>query len=301
MVVVRSEVPGFFAAGADLKLLAATDASGFADYLDGLRGVLERIATLPQLSVAAIDGFALGGGLELAMACTVRVATPRSRLGVPEIKLGLLPGAAGTQRLPRLVGRGAALDLLLTGPRSSGACSRAPPPPSWRPGWRRGPSRPSRRSFAASTPRATCPSPRAWLWSATRSCACSAPPTPERESARSSRSVQRRSADGDQRDAEGAPAPAGGTRSCGRPTSCSGRGASALSASTRSVAPRASRAPASTGTSRTSTPSSSPSSIASPTTSSAKPNASSTSPPTPPVLSPRSSPSTSTSPSATGR
>jgi enoyl-CoA hydratase/carnithine racemase len=120
MVVVRSEVPGFFAAGADLKLLAATDASGFADYLDGLRGVLERIATLPQLSVAAIDGFALGGGLELAMACTVRVATPRSRLGVPEIKLGLLPGAAGTQRLPRLVGRGAALDLLLTGRSADG-------------------------------------------------------------------------------------------------------------------------------------------------------------------------------------
>lgn len=82
--------------------------------------MLERIAALPQLSIAAIDGFALGGGLELSMACTIRVATPRSKLGVPEIKLGLLPGAAGTQRLPRLVGRGAALDLLLTGRSADG-------------------------------------------------------------------------------------------------------------------------------------------------------------------------------------
>ena len=120
VLVVRSEVPGFFAAGADLKLLAGADAAGFADYLDGLRGVLERIAGLRQLSIAAIDGFALGGGLELAMACTIRVATPRSKLGVPEIKLGLLPGAAGTQRLPRLVGRGPALDLLLTGRSADG-------------------------------------------------------------------------------------------------------------------------------------------------------------------------------------
>lgn len=120
VIVVRSEVPGFFAAGADLKLLAGADAATFADYLDGLRGVLERIAGLPQLSIAAIDGFALGGGLELAMACTMRIATPRSKLGVPEIKLGLLPGAAGTQRLPRLVGRGPALDLLLTGRSADG-------------------------------------------------------------------------------------------------------------------------------------------------------------------------------------
>ncbi|MDP1818654.1 MAG: enoyl-CoA hydratase-related protein [Acidimicrobiales bacterium] len=115
VLVVRSAVDGFFAAGADLKLLAGADAVAFAEYVDGLRGVLERIAALPQLSIAAVDGFALGGGLELAMACTLRVASPRARLGVPEIKLGLLPGAAGTQRLPRLIGRGPALDLLLTG------------------------------------------------------------------------------------------------------------------------------------------------------------------------------------------
>lgn len=120
VLVLRSDIAGFFAAGADLKLLAGADATGFAEYLDGLRGLLERIAGLPQLSIAAIDGVALGGGLELAMACTLRVATPRSKLGVPEIKLGLLPGAAGTQRLPRLVGRGPALDLLLTGRSADG-------------------------------------------------------------------------------------------------------------------------------------------------------------------------------------
>jgi enoyl-CoA hydratase/carnithine racemase len=114
-VVLRSSVPGFFVAGADLKLLDGLDADRFLDYLDRLRAVLDRIAGAPWLSLAAIEGHALGGGLELAMACTLRVASETARLGVPEVKLGLLPGAQGTQRLPRLVGRGPALDLLLTG------------------------------------------------------------------------------------------------------------------------------------------------------------------------------------------
>jgi enoyl-CoA hydratase len=61
-----------------------------------------------------VDGLALGGGLELAMACTMRVSGPRGRFGLPEVKLGLIPGAGGTQRLPRLVGRGRALDIMLT-------------------------------------------------------------------------------------------------------------------------------------------------------------------------------------------
>ncbi len=120
VLVVRSEVDGYFAAGADLKLLVGLDAGGFLEYLADLRSVLERIAESPSISIAAVDGYALGGGLELAMACTIRVASARAKLGVPEIKLGLLPGAGGTQRLPRLIGRGPALDLLLSG-RSIGA------------------------------------------------------------------------------------------------------------------------------------------------------------------------------------
>jgi len=115
VVVLRSAIPRFFAAGADLRLLGAIDREGFAAYLGVLRETLDAVAALPQVTIAAIDGMALGGGLELALACDLRVAGPDAALGVPEIKLGLLPGAAGTQRLPRLIGRSAALDLLLTG------------------------------------------------------------------------------------------------------------------------------------------------------------------------------------------
>jgi enoyl-CoA hydratase len=115
VLLVTSSVPGFFAAGADIKHMSAVDAASFREYGDGLRGALDRLAALPLVSVAAIDGLALGGGLELAMACTMRVAATRARLGLPEVKLGLIPGAGGTQRLPRLVGRGRALDIMLTG------------------------------------------------------------------------------------------------------------------------------------------------------------------------------------------
>ena len=115
VIVVASAVDGFFAAGADIKHMSAVDPASFRRYGDTLRGTVERLAALPLMSVAAIDGLALGGGLELAMACTLRVGAPRARLGLPEVKLGLIPGAGGTQRLPRLVGRGRALDLMLTG------------------------------------------------------------------------------------------------------------------------------------------------------------------------------------------
>jgi enoyl-CoA hydratase len=115
VVVIGSRLPRFFAAGADLKLMATLDGSGFAAYLATLRGVLDEIAALPQPTIAALGGVTLGGGLELALACTLRVASHEARLGVPEVRLGLLPGAGGTQRLPRLIGRSRALDLLLTG------------------------------------------------------------------------------------------------------------------------------------------------------------------------------------------
>ena len=115
VIVVSSALPGFFAAGADIKHMSSVDAASFGAYGDALRAAVERLAAHPALSVAAIDGLALGGGLELAMACTLRVAGSDSRMGLPEVNLGLIPGAGGTQRLPRLVGRGRALDIMVTG------------------------------------------------------------------------------------------------------------------------------------------------------------------------------------------
>jgi enoyl-CoA hydratase/carnithine racemase len=115
VIVVSSALPGFFAAGADIKHMASVDAEMFAAYGDAVRAAFERLANHPALSVAAVDGLALGGGLELAMACSLRIAGSSARLGLPEVKLGLIPGAGGTQRLPRLVGRGRALDIMLTG------------------------------------------------------------------------------------------------------------------------------------------------------------------------------------------
>jgi enoyl-CoA hydratase len=105
-----------FAAGADISELsaAATPETGRAFALRGQQ-VFRRIETLGKPVIACIQGFALGGGCELAMACTFRIAADDARLGQPEVKLGVIAGYGGTQRLPRLVGRGTALKLLLTG------------------------------------------------------------------------------------------------------------------------------------------------------------------------------------------
>ncbi|HET8547892.1 MAG TPA: enoyl-CoA hydratase-related protein, partial [Bryobacteraceae bacterium] len=103
-----------FAAGADLSEIASAGFDAFRLAARGQR-IFRRLELAPYPSVAAINGYALGGGLELAMACTLRVAATNAKLGQPEVKIGLMCGYAGTQRLPRLIGRGRALELLLTG------------------------------------------------------------------------------------------------------------------------------------------------------------------------------------------
>jgi enoyl-CoA hydratase len=104
-----------FVAGADIPELAALDPASTREL--SLRGqrIFRRLETMGKPSVAAINGYAMGGGLELAMSCTLRIASPNAKLGQPEVKLGIIPGYGGSQRLPRLVGRGRALELLLTG------------------------------------------------------------------------------------------------------------------------------------------------------------------------------------------
>lgn len=104
-----------FAAGADIQELAALSAvDGQALAARGQR-IFSKLESLGKPVVAAVNGFALGGGCELAMAASVRIASEAAKLGQPEVKLGLIPGYGGSQRLPRLVGKGAALKLLLTG------------------------------------------------------------------------------------------------------------------------------------------------------------------------------------------
>ena len=104
-----------FCAGADIKELRGRDMMATKRGAEFGQAVFAKLDKLPIPSVAAINGYAFGGGLELAMACTFRVATPNAKMGLPEIKLGLIPGYGGTQRLPRLVGEARALEMIMTG------------------------------------------------------------------------------------------------------------------------------------------------------------------------------------------
>jgi len=104
-----------FVAGADINELAVQTPVDGRDHARRGQDVFDRIERLGKPVIAAVNGFALGGGCELAMACTLRLAADTARFGQPEINLGLIPGYAGSQRLPRLVGRGRAQELLLTG------------------------------------------------------------------------------------------------------------------------------------------------------------------------------------------
>jgi enoyl-CoA hydratase len=114
-VIVTGAGEKSFVAGADINELAVqAPAQGKEHALRG-QHVFDLIENMGKPVIAAINGFALGGGCELAMACTLRIAADTARLGQPEINLGIIPGYAGTQRLSRLVGKGVALDLLLSG------------------------------------------------------------------------------------------------------------------------------------------------------------------------------------------
>jgi enoyl-CoA hydratase/carnithine racemase len=104
-----------FIAGADISELAHVDAYEAEESSRFGQEVLNLIENLGKPVIAAVNGFALGGGCETAMACTIRIAAEHAKFGQPEVKLGLLPGGGGTQRLPRLVGKGRALQLILTG------------------------------------------------------------------------------------------------------------------------------------------------------------------------------------------
>ncbi|MFZ1130485.1 MAG: enoyl-CoA hydratase-related protein [Terriglobales bacterium] len=104
-----------FVAGADIGELAKQDAVSGKEYAHRGQAVLELIENLGKPVIACINGFALGGGCELALACTMRLASDNAKLGQPEVKLGIIPGYGGTQRLPRLVGKGPAMQIVLGG------------------------------------------------------------------------------------------------------------------------------------------------------------------------------------------
>ncbi len=104
-----------FCAGADIKELVGRSLSEQRRDAAYGQAVLARLDELPMPSVAAINGYAFGGGMELALACTFRIAAPTAKMGLPEIKLGLIPGYGGTQRLPRVVGEARALEIIMSG------------------------------------------------------------------------------------------------------------------------------------------------------------------------------------------
>lgn len=119
-VVFRSSVPGVFCAGADLKERALMNNAESDLFVHGLRSLMTQIASLPMPTIAAMDGVALGGGLELALACDLRTAAYSAQMGLIETTRGLLPGAGGSQRLPRMVGITLAKELIFTGRRVGG-------------------------------------------------------------------------------------------------------------------------------------------------------------------------------------
>ena len=115
VVILTGSGEKAFIAGADINELAQRTPIDGKDFSLFGQEIIHRLETLGKPSIAAINGFALGGGCELALACTMRIASRNAKLGQPEVKLGILPGYGGSQRLPRLCGKGVAHELILTG------------------------------------------------------------------------------------------------------------------------------------------------------------------------------------------
>lgn len=114
-VIVSSAAERAFSAGSDVKAFVSHRGSAGRAHFERDEAAMTRLANLPMPTIAAIEANALGGGLELALACDIRVASETAKLGLPEVRLGVIPGAGGTQRLSRLVGVGRAKELTLTG------------------------------------------------------------------------------------------------------------------------------------------------------------------------------------------
>src|SRR6266550_7705005 len=124
-IIITGSGDKSFVAGADINELAVQSPASARDHALAGQHVFDLIENLGKPVIAAVNGYALGGGCELAMACTLRIAADTAKFGQPEVNLGILPGYAGTQRLARLVGKGKAMELILTGsPISAGEAER---------------------------------------------------------------------------------------------------------------------------------------------------------------------------------
>lgn len=114
VLIIRSLVPKIFCAGADLRERLKMDSAEVPQFVSSLRGIMNEVEALPTPVISAIDGVAVGGGLELALATDIRVAAAEAKMGLVETKLAIIPGAGGTQRLPRLIGLAKAKELIYT-------------------------------------------------------------------------------------------------------------------------------------------------------------------------------------------
>ncbi|EHL79504.1 MULTISPECIES: enoyl-CoA hydratase [Bacillus] len=119
-VIITGSGP-FFCAGADLKERKGMDEEEVKQAVQQIRSIINEVENVPQPTIAAINGAAMGGGLELALACDIRIAAQDAKLGLTETSLGIIPGAGGTQRLPRLIGKGRAKELIFAARKISGA------------------------------------------------------------------------------------------------------------------------------------------------------------------------------------